>query len=304
MDYNRVTQSDEKYDPDGQVIRSTQTVDEKTANQDSDKGETQGVSVGSKLPDGQTPADATKTTSKANTSRNEETVNYEISKSVKTEVLEVGRVKRLSVAVLVDGAYTPGKEGSKAYTPRTQDELDKITSLVKSAIGYIEKRGDQVSVINLPFATAATDEALVAEKKPFLGLETADFIRIGESVGLVVVALLMVLFVFRPMISRLTGIAAGGGAAPRALADGTAAMALPAGIAMALPSAAPTAALHSAPAPAQIALPRQSQVSQMIDLAQVEGQVKESSVRKVGEIINNHPEEAVSILRNWLYQGE
>jgi flagellar M-ring protein FliF len=42
----------------------------------------------------------------------------------------------------------------------------------------------------------------------------------------------------------------------------------------------------------------------MIDLAQVEGQVKESSVRKVGEIINNHPEEAVSILRNWLYQGE
>jgi flagellar M-ring protein FliF len=73
---------------------------------------------------------------------------------------------------------------------------------------------------------------------------------------------------------------------------------------MALPSAAPTAALHSAPAPAQIALPRQSQVSQMIDLAQVEGQVKESSVRKVGEIINNHPEEAVSILRNWLYQGE
>jgi flagellar M-ring protein FliF len=310
MDYNRVTQSEETYDPDGQVVRSTQTVDEKTANQDAEHSDGNAVSVGNKLPDNQAPADNTKTTSKANTSRTEETVNYEISKSTKTQVLEVGRVKRLSVAVLVDGAYAPGKDGGKTYTSRNQDELDKITTLVRSAIGFNEKRGDQVTVVNLPFATADTDEALVAEKKPFLGLETTDLIRIGESLGLVVVALMMVLFVFRPMIARLTGIAAAGAGrqAPLALADGSAPAQMPAGAAMAvaLPQgmAAPIA-LASAPASAQVALPpRQSQVSQMIDLAQVEGQVKESSVRKVGEIINNHPEEAVSILRTWLYQGE
>jgi len=308
MDYNRVTQSEEKYDPDGQVIRSTQTVDEKTANQDNEKGDSAAVSVGNKLPDGQTPAPegGDKTTSKANTSRNEETVNYEISKSTKTEVLEVGRVKRLSVAVLVDGAYAPGKDGAKNYTPRTQDELDKIGSLVRSAIGFNEKRGDQVSVVNLPFATAETDEALIAEKKPFLGLEITDLIRIGESVGLVAVALLMVFFVFRPMIARLTGIASGRVApAPAQLTDGTG-VAMPAAGGIALPAgqAVSPAALGSA-SPSPLALPpRQSQVSAMIDLAQVEGQVKESSVRKVGEIINNHPEEAVSILRTWLYQGE
>lgn len=301
MDYNRVTQSDEKFDPDGQVIRSTQTVDEKSANQDGEQN--QAVSVANKLPDAQTPQDGSKTTSKASTNRTEETVNYEISKSTKTEVLEVGRVKRLSVAVLVDGAYTAAADGKKTYTPRSQEELDKITSLVRSAIGFTEKRGDQVQVVNLPFATAQTDEALAAESKPFLGLETADLIRIGESVGLVIVALLMVFFVFRPLIGRLTGIASGNGGVP-ALPNGAPATALSASGAGMMASGA-TSAIAGPMASAQpLALPKQNNVSAMIDLAQVEGQVKESSVRKVGEIINNHPEEAASILRTWLYQNE
>ena len=309
MDYDRVTQSNETYDPDGQVIRSTQTVEEKSASQDGEKSDA--VSVATKLPDGQTPEPTEKATNKQSTNRTEETTNYDISKSTKTEVKEYGAVKRLSVAVLVDGAYSPGKDGKKNYTPRSQDELDKITTLVRSAIGYNEKRGDEVTVVNLPFANAETDEALVAEAKPFLGLETGEMIRIGETVGLLAVALLMIFFVLRPMIGRLTGIAAGSAEGMAALPQPGGHAALPAGQATALtPMAAPMASAGhgaigggSAHAP-QLALPRQSVISNMIDLAQVEGQVKESSIRKVGEIINNHPEEAVSILRNWLYQGE
>jgi flagellar M-ring protein FliF len=309
MDYDRVTQSAESYDPDGQVVRSTQTVDEKSASQDGEQQE--GVSVAAKLPDGQAPVDGTKTSNKQSTNRTEETVNYDISKTTKTEVKEYGRVKRLSVAVLVDGAYTADKDGKKTYAPRSQDELDKITTLVRSAMGYSEKRGDEVTVVNLPFANADTDEALIAEAKPFLGLETADMIRIGETVGLIVVALLMIFFVLRPMIGRLTGIAAGAGAGGPypALPAGGAQQLQSAGApgqAMALQGHGPSAATHavSGPGHAPLALPRQSHVANMIDLAQVEGQVKESSIRKVGEIINNHPEEAVSILRNWLYQAE
>jgi flagellar M-ring protein FliF len=112
------------------------------------------------------------------------------------------------------------------------------------------------------------------------------------------------------MIGRLTGIAAAGGGM-QALPQGAGQVALPAAAHVTSLNQLATQTQH---APAHqavsgsvgqaLALPRQSQVANMIDLAQVEGQVKESSIRKVGEIINNHPEEAVSILRNWLYQGE
>lgn len=301
MDFNRVTQSAEIFDPDGQVVRSTQTVEENSSNQEGEKDHS--VSVANNLPDAQSDGDSEKTTSKAASNRTEETVNYEITRTTKTEILEAGRIKRLSVAVLVDGTTTTDAQGASTYAPRSQEVLDKITTLVRSAIGYDEKRGDQVTVVNLPFAAPATPEELGAEK-PFLGLETRDLIRIGESVGLVIVALLMILLVFRPLIARLTSVSreSGGGALPQGAA-GAPQLAGPSGGAPAMPSL-PGAGPQALPGPQPGMLPRPSAVNNMIDIAQIEGQVKESSVRKVGEIINKHPDEAMSIVRTWLYQGE
>ncbi len=305
LDFNRVTESSESFDPDGQVVRSTQTVQETSNNSE---GQPQNsVSIASNLPESKDAPKSESSTNKSATDRNEETVNYEISRITKTAVLEAGRVKRLSVAVLVDGNRETGAKGEKTYAARSQEELDKIGTLVQSAIGYDQKRGDQVSVVNLPFAAGETIQD-VPEKEPLLSLTKSDYMRIGEAIALIAVTLLMALFVFRPMIHRLTGVARGqGGAAPgtpalpgmtqQQIAGPTGSM--PA-LAMASPSSSGSTNEHALPA--RIPMPMLPQ--SMIDIAQVEGQVKESSVRKVGEIIGNHPDEAMSILRNWMYQGE
>ena len=86
--------------------------------------------------------------------KTEETNNYEISHTTKTEVTEAGRVNRISVAVLVDGIYAKNEKGEMVYQERSKDQLDRIATLVRSAIGFDQKRGDQVEVVNLKFAEA------------------------------------------------------------------------------------------------------------------------------------------------------
>src|SRR3546814_5025147 len=102
MDFDRITENAEIYDPDGQVVRSTQTVEEQASNQD---GAPAGITVGNNLPDALPELD-TGTGSQSQTSRIEETVNYEITKTVKTHIREAGMVRRLSVAVMVNGDAT------------------------------------------------------------------------------------------------------------------------------------------------------------------------------------------------------
>ncbi len=84
--------------------------------------------------------------------RLEEVINYEISRTTKTETIEAGRIKKLSVAVVVDGLYADAGDGTRTYSPRSQEEMDQIRSLVRSAIGFDQKRGDTVEVANLQFA--------------------------------------------------------------------------------------------------------------------------------------------------------
>ena len=90
--------------------------------------------------------------------RLEETTNYEISRTTRSMVRESGEVKRLSVAVLVDGKYTKDAEGNDVYEARTDRELDQIAALVRSAIGYDANRGDSLEVVNMQFAEIETSD--------------------------------------------------------------------------------------------------------------------------------------------------
>ena len=300
MDYNRVTQTSDSYDPNGQVVRSTQTVEDNTNN--SDGKQSQGVSVSNNLPNANASGDDNGTTSRQQSDRNEETVNYEISRTTKTEVLEPGSVKRLSVAVLVDGTYKTGADGKAIYTPRTDKEISKIESLVKSAIGFDNSRGDQLQVINLQFATPEPMAATAPEAKPFLGLTKADYMRISEFGILSILALIAMFFVFRPMLSRLMTIADGSGQAMLGHnQQGALGSSYPTGQA-ALPS--PDGAADSdSISQALIGYGNQSLSEEtLIDIAQVAGKVKGSSVRKIGELVNVHPDESISILRSWLHE--
>ncbi len=291
LHFNRITQSSESYDPESQVVRSTQITESSETNSESEAEET--VSAGNELPD--TDVDALGPTSASQSSTTEETINYEISRTTKTEIVEAGRIKRLSVAVLVDGIYSEQPDGTSTYTPRSEQELSQLSALVKSAIGFDEARGDQVEVINLQFAPLDVP-AEVAAEEPLLGLYKSDYMRIAEMAILGILGVLVILLVFRPLIN---GLLDSSGVSVATISEDGAPAQLPG------PDGAGAEQLALANAgdqPMEALPPPEGSVAQMIDIARVEGQVKASSVKKVGEIVQNHPEEAVAIVRSWMSQ--
>lgn len=297
IDFNRVTISAEEYDPDKQVVLSTQTIEKTSSSRDSEQNES--VSVANNLPEAEADEGPGQESS-SNSSELEEIVNYQNSKTLRTEVLETGAVERLSVAVAVNGAYETAEDGSSTYTPRTSEEMQRITALVKSAIGYREGR-DQLEVVNIQFARPELPP-VEEEAAPFLGLTKDDYLRIAEIAVLGILGLILILFVLRPFLSARSNEETATPATQLPLpADGAPAQLTgPAGEQAA--GAALMAHPGAAGAPA-ISSPDVNEFQQQIDIAQVQGQVKASSVKKVAEIVDKHPEESLAILRNWLHEA-
>ncbi len=295
MDFDKIVTSSEIYDPESQVVRSTQSVSEDGTTSEGSSG---AVSAASNLPAAAGAAPGGSSTNNKN-SRSEETINYEINKTVRNQTRESGIVRKQSVAVLVDGIYEPATEKDKppVYKPRSKEELDQIKALVRSSVNIDTARGDTLEVVNMPFVSASEGET--TGSADIMSMLSPDIMRMIESLILAIVGFLAVLLVVRPILKQVldgatmaTGEAAalaGGGMA--ALAGGGAGMGK-------LPP--PGGALTS-----QLAAEAEQEndsLDQMIDLARVEGRVKASSIKKVGEIVEKHPEEAVAILRNWIYQ--
>ena len=277
MNYNHTSETSETFDPDSKVVRSTQTVEQNASDANSTNSSS---SIAGALPNQSATggADNTKSTS----GRTEETTNYEISKTTKTSTIDGGTVKKLSVAVVVDGT----KEGD--YHPRTPAEMKQIEALVKSAIGFDGARGDLVQVTSMSFAKVDMPSATAAPA-PFLGLDSSYWFKIIEVGILSLTALLIGFFVARPLIQRMF--------APVSYAVAQAVPGTPAAAQLPAPTPASGDAQPGA-GPQQLPAPRDS----MIDISRIEGQVRESSVRKVGEVVQAHPEEALAILRTWLHQ--
>lgn len=311
MDFDRVTVSEERYDPDSQVARSTQIVEEETEANDSDGFDP--VTVANNLPEAEAvdplAAGGTGATATERASRTEETTNFEISRTVSNTVRETGSVRRLSIALLVDGTYTAEDGGPMVYTPRSAEELQQIEALVRSAVGFDADRGDTLEVINLQFVDPEMEAMQNADTGPlFLGLTREDIFGLVEMLVLGVVAILVILLVIRPLLTRVLDgnkveitaedygelITDANGNLQPALAGpgGVPALAGPGGSALTPYAGGSLAEMNDG----------SGEGDGMIDLQKVDGQVRASSLRKVGEIINSHPEEAVGILRSWLYQ--
>jgi len=281
LDFDRISTTEETFDPDGQVVRSTNSIEEQAQSRDAEG--TQPVTVGTNLPDAGSAGEGGQSSTNQE-SRTEETVNFEISKRIINHVREIGIVKRLSVAVLVDGITETNEDGDPVYKERSKADMDNLAKLVSTAIGFNEGRGDTVEVINMRFAAiqVEADEPLDL----FFGLEKNDLLRIAEVVVLSILAILVILLVVRPLVSRaFEALPAAAAAAEQKLLE---------------QQAAATAALA---APEGVPLDEgEDQFEELIDIDRVEGRVRASSVKKVGEIVEKHPEEALSIIRTWLYQ--
>jgi flagellar M-ring protein FliF len=288
FDFNRITQTSEKYDPEGRVMRSSQTREESSAANDGKEGQ---VSVGNELPNANATrqgGDTTGSTPREQTRKSEEIVNYEISRSTKTEVTEGGRVNRVSVAVLVDGVYGKNDKGETTYQPRDKEEIDRIAALVRTAIGFDQKRGDQVEVVNLRFAESPSN--VIPEPTGFMSylqFTKDDVMHWIEMLVMLVLSVVVLLLVVRPLVRRI--LAPDQPMPPQAVI----AAALAGGdVQSAIAAGANADDIKGVP----------SQAAKMIDIAQVQGQVHAQSVQKVGELADKNPNETVAIIRSWLHE--
>lgn len=304
LDFDRITTSSEIYDPESQVARSTQSTNEQSSNAEGQAGT---VSVANNLP--ANPAQVANALGGGGAggaggnknSKSEETINYEINKTVRNQVREGGQVHRLSVAVVVDGTYKTGTDGkTSTYVPRSDDEMKKIKDLVASAVNYNASRGDTIDVVNMQFAQGENGKE-TGSPVELMGIPKADIFHAVETLILAIIALLVVLLVIRPILKRVLDTAGTGAAEHSLLTGGSAVNEGPSGY---------TGGTAQLPAPTGAfgrdleaeAAATESEIERMIDISRVEGRVKASSLRKVGEIVDKHPDEAVSIIRNWMYQ--
>jgi flagellar M-ring protein FliF len=279
FDYNRITQTSDKFDPDGKVVRSTQTREEVAATADN-QGQ---VTVANELPGNQgnqgTPA-------REQSKKSEEITNYDISRTTETRVIEGGRINRISVAVLVDGAYNRNDKGENVYSERSKEDLDRIAALVRSAIGFDQRRGDQVEVVNLRFAE--TPVSLMSEPTGFwsmLAFTKDDIMHAVELGVMLLLGVVVLLLVVRPLVRRII-------TPDPALPAPSEELALPVPTGTGMPQLADDKPIQAKP----------SATSKMIDIAQVQGQVHAQSVQKVGDLAERNPNETVAIVRQWLHE--
>ncbi|WP_454020709.1 flagellar basal-body MS-ring/collar protein FliF [Azospirillum sp. Marseille-Q6669] len=292
----------QSFDPNSQVVRSTQTVQEQDRSLDS-TGEPP-VTAEQNLPQREVRAQSQNNRSSSDSKRQEETVNYEISNVARETVIEPGDIRRVSVAVLVNGTWATAQDGTRSYEARSPEELQRITELVRSAMGFSEARGDRVTVDNLEFVNLAPELGAREPMAEIVDTLSRNVMTLIQWVILLVLCGLLIVLGLRPLIRRVFPApepVAAEAAAP-ALAAG-AAMPQLTGPAMGGDPAMQAAQLTDAGEPATAALPGiEETMDQLIELRTVEGRVRASSIRRLGDIVDQYPDEAIDILRSWLYE--
>jgi flagellar M-ring protein FliF len=269
------------FDPQGRVVISTETEER------SDKSENAGggdVTVASNLPDGGAGGAESASAQSAET---RERINYEVSETTREITRQPGAIRRLSVAVLVNGSFETAADGSRQFVPLPEAEREALRELVASAVGFDEARGDRITLRSLPFERP---EGLgTGPLEPGLLAGPLDSMRLIQMGVLATVALILGLFVLRPILTR----------------------AAPAGAAAALP--APAVAAGAAPPLAALEgeveqdggfaeLPVIGKDAAFGDMGMVDfdSPAEEDPVDRLRGLIEDRRSETVEILRSWL----
>lgn len=279
MDFDRVETREERFDPDNQVPRSTQSTTENNRTQENGT-----VSVANNLPGAEPPPGGNGNTE----NRQEETTNYEIGRSTRNVLREHPVVRRLTVAVLVDGVTEPQPSGPPTHRERTPDELARISALVRNAVGFSEPRGDRVEVVSMVFAEP---EATPRDTGPLgLDIPQATLARLLETAVIGLLILLTLLLVARPVARKLAismnpmpALAGAGGGVMAMDANGTPVALTADGLPVLPPGVEPG-----------------SEEERMIHLAHVQGQMRASSIARITALVEENPDQALLVIRRWL----
>nr|WP_244542816.1 flagellar basal-body MS-ring/collar protein FliF [Devosia crocina] len=289
LDFNRSTVTNETFDPEGQVVRSTQT---REAQNQSGAAAGQ-VTVANELPGASGDGAANGSNEQGNSA--EEVVNYEISKKTETAVTEAGALKRLSVAVVVDGTYTDDGAGNFTYAPRSADEISQILTLVRSAVGYSAERGDSVDVVNMQFAERPElTPAGTGADAGLLDFTRDDLMNGAEMAVTLLIALALLFFVLRPLLKKVMSPEAETLALPATVefgssqtldAEGNVVMMGNDGQPMTPEAAAQAAAIAQ---------------SNWVEDAKALGEQQLQQLKSVGTLVEENPKQAALIVRGWL----
>lgn len=288
FDFDEVETTVERFDPESQVARSTQTIEQDDQRSSSEPNEPVGVS-------GNLPVEADRATAgtakaEERSRRSEETSNYEISRTVTSQRRRAPVLRRMTVAVQVDAINRALPGEPPAYEARSADELTQLEQLVRSAGGIDDERGDVVSVVSRPFALI---EEPAAEGDGYLGLGAGSLWRLGEILTLLVLGLAMIFLGVRPALRRLIPDLTGGQVQASRVS---------AALAIQPPSAVPSAERASGATGDVVAevAPEDDGSAAKVQLRQVQGGVRSSLIDEVGQIVETQPEEAVRVIRSWL----
>ena len=285
FDFSRFTETSEIVDPDSQVVLSSTIIEE--SSNDNNPAQSRGVSVSNGLPgNDDTAAEGRQATS--SNLRTEEITNYELTKTVRNAVRDEGLiVNRLSVAVAINALTTDG-------TPitRTPEEIANIEALVKSAIGFDASRGDQVEIATIAF-NQTTDSFVGAPNEATTSqplLSSANIMRLAEVAALLLIAAALVFFVLRPLFMSNSAQKLTSSISPQTSeSNGN--------------SASLTTSPNSNISTIHQDNVGQKAIEQRIDIAQIDGQVKASSVSQIQEIVKGHTEESALILKRWIREA-
>jgi flagellar M-ring protein FliF len=271
VSFDRVISNSEEFNPDGQVARSTQTTEQITSAKNNEGGK---VTVENEL----AGANANANGSSENNQKTDEVTNFEISKTTTNKVSEIGTVKKVSIAVIVDGKYSTDGSGIETYTARTDEELDQLRALVRSAIGFSADRGDDIQVLNMKFNR---DISNLVEKETPLDWLKRDLDSIIKTVVIGIVAILGIMLVIRPLVNKAFDIS--------------------------------TADLEAE----EIKLMASAdQISREQNLASggggddgngldvIQSKLDYGPVKKANDIIDNNPEETLNVIRSWLAENK
>ncbi|KJS40700.1 MAG: flagellar M-ring protein FliF [Roseovarius sp. BRH_c41] len=182
-----------RFDPDGRVAISTDT--EERANTSNDQSSD--VTVASNLPDGDVAANGA---SASENTEARERINYEVSSTEREITQQPGAIKRMSVAILINGLTTLDASGTPSFALRPEEELTALRDLVVAAVGIDEARGDVVTIRTLQFEPIEPSGTLV--EASLLDRLAIDVMTLVQSLVLAIVALILGLFVLRPILSR------------------------------------------------------------------------------------------------------
>ncbi|WP_300530053.1 flagellar basal-body MS-ring/collar protein FliF [Maricaulis sp.] len=295
LDRQRIEENSQTFDPEGAVLASRQRSEESSS--DTDGNNRNAVSASENLPDNGTEGE-NGPTSESNRQVSNETVNFSISSTRRQQVTEAGAIRRLSVAVAVDGILETLEDGTTQWSARPDEQIAQIEALVRSAMGFVDEPGvrqDTLTVSQMEFARA--DPLLGTAAAGGFSFNKNDLMRGAEILVMFITAMLIIFLVARPLVK-------GAGSTPMPQGLALAGAGAGGGGAMLDTPNAPTA-LPSAAADIPAALPGgdgMGSASSMIDIEKIDGQVKASSIKKVVGIVEAHPEESISILRSWLHE--